>query len=167
MCCSPHRGAVRAATHYHTRAWQMLIYGKQCYILIVIYLPVPNYFIQLYAKNVHRNIMKHTTNSHQIGGNQKRQYYRQTLTKNSKKTEFYIAIFRPTGDNWQSKTLGVAISDLLSSIVRQEFSNAAYLVWKHMFQVALVSDCFGYVFRLIFNKHFTMGAIKNDNTINE
>ena len=31
--------AVRAATHYHTRAWQTLIYGKECYIVIVIYLP--------------------------------------------------------------------------------------------------------------------------------
>ena len=30
MCCSPHRFAVRAATHYHTRAWQTLIYGKDC-----------------------------------------------------------------------------------------------------------------------------------------
>ena len=39
MCCSPHRFAVRAATHYHTRAWQTLIYGKECFILLVILLP--------------------------------------------------------------------------------------------------------------------------------
>ena len=26
-------------THYHTWAWQTLIYGKECYIVIVIYLP--------------------------------------------------------------------------------------------------------------------------------
>ena len=37
-----------------------------------------------------------------------------------------------------------------------------------LFLVALVSDCFGYVFsRLIFNKHFTLGAIENNNTIDE
>ena len=35
MCCSPHRFAVRAATHYHTRAWQTLIYGKDCFILLL------------------------------------------------------------------------------------------------------------------------------------
>ena len=39
MCCSPNHKAVRAATHYHTRALQKLIYGKECYIVIVIYLP--------------------------------------------------------------------------------------------------------------------------------
>ena len=31
MCCSLNREAMRAATHYHTRAWQTLIYGKECY----------------------------------------------------------------------------------------------------------------------------------------
>ena len=35
MCCSPNRFAVRAATHYHTRAWQTLIYGKECFILLL------------------------------------------------------------------------------------------------------------------------------------
>ena len=35
MCCSPNRVAVRAATHYHTRAWQTLIYGKECFILLL------------------------------------------------------------------------------------------------------------------------------------
>ena len=38
MCCSPNSEAVRAATHYYTRAWQTLIYRKECYIAIVIYL---------------------------------------------------------------------------------------------------------------------------------
>ena len=28
MCCCPNREAARAATHYHTRAWQTLLYGK-------------------------------------------------------------------------------------------------------------------------------------------
>ena len=32
MCCSPHRFAVRAATHYHSRAWQTLKHGKECFI---------------------------------------------------------------------------------------------------------------------------------------
>ena len=27
--------AVRAATHYHTWAWQTLIYGKECFILLL------------------------------------------------------------------------------------------------------------------------------------
>ena len=35
MCCSPHRFAVRTATHYHTRAWQTLIYEKECFILLL------------------------------------------------------------------------------------------------------------------------------------
>ena len=39
MCCSLIREAVRAATHYYTRALQMLLYRKDCYIVIVIYLP--------------------------------------------------------------------------------------------------------------------------------
>ena len=34
MCCSPHHFAERAATHYHTRAWQTLIHGKECFILL-------------------------------------------------------------------------------------------------------------------------------------
>ena len=52
---------------------------------------------------------------------------------NSKKTDFLIAVSRLTGDNLQSKTLVLAISDPRSSIVRQEFSIAAYPVWKHIF----------------------------------
>ena len=39
MCCSPNREAVWAATPYYTQAWQMLIKGKECYIVIVIYFP--------------------------------------------------------------------------------------------------------------------------------
>ena len=35
MCCSPHRFADRAETHYHTRAWQTLIHGKECFILLL------------------------------------------------------------------------------------------------------------------------------------
>ena len=49
---------------------------RHCYI--PFFQAVQNNFIQLYAKNFHRNIMKLTTNSHRIGGNQKRQYYRRT-----------------------------------------------------------------------------------------
>ena len=37
--CRPNREAVRAATHYRTRAWQTLMHGKECYIVIFIYLP--------------------------------------------------------------------------------------------------------------------------------
>ena len=56
-----------------------------------------------------------------------------TVDQKSEKTEFLIAISRPTGDNRQPKTLVVAISDPRSSIVRQEFLISAYLVWKHIF----------------------------------
>ena len=76
--------------------------------------------------------MKRTTISRRIGCNRKRQFYQQTLTK-IVKNSFFIAISHPTGDNWQSKTRVVAISDPRSSIVRQEFSLSAYPVWKHFF----------------------------------
>ena len=35
MCCSPHHFVVQAATHYHTRAWQTLIFRKECFILLL------------------------------------------------------------------------------------------------------------------------------------
>ena len=38
MFCSPHRFPSRAATHDHTRAWQTLIRGKECFILLMFYL---------------------------------------------------------------------------------------------------------------------------------
>ena len=52
---------------------------RHCYIPFLRAQAVPINFIQLQVcRNVHRNIMKRTTNSHRIGGNPKRQYYRQT-----------------------------------------------------------------------------------------
>ena len=36
MCCSPHRFADRAATHYHTWAWQTLLHRKECFILMFV-----------------------------------------------------------------------------------------------------------------------------------
>ena len=48
---------VRAATHYHTRAWETLIYGKERYIVIVIYLSF---------KHKQFQIIKHTK-PHRIG----------------------------------------------------------------------------------------------------
>ena len=38
MCCSPNCEAVRAATHYYTRALQTSIHGKECNIVIVFIL---------------------------------------------------------------------------------------------------------------------------------
>ena len=38
-----------------------------------------------------------------------------------KKTEFLLAICRPTGDKWQTKTLFLAIFDPRSSIVKSFF----------------------------------------------
>ena len=43
------------------------------------------------------------------------------VNKNSLKTEFSIAICRPIGDKWQSKTLFLAIFDPRSSIVKSVF----------------------------------------------
>ena len=63
----------------HTGALQPLIYGKECYIVIVIIISflqaqaVPNNLIQLYAE-----LMKRTTKQHWTGSNRKRQYYRRT-----------------------------------------------------------------------------------------
>ena len=37
MCCNQNHTAMRPATHHRTRAWQTLIYRKECYIVIVIY----------------------------------------------------------------------------------------------------------------------------------
>ena len=37
MCCSPHHFTDWAATHYHTPAWQMLIYGKERFILLLLH----------------------------------------------------------------------------------------------------------------------------------
>ena len=43
------------------------------------------------------------------------------VNKKSLETEFLIAIFRLTGDKWQSKTLFLAIFDLCTSIVKRVF----------------------------------------------
>ena len=55
MCCSPIREAVTAATHYYTRALQKLIYGKDCYIVIVIYLPFYYKCLQYNQRTPFRN----------------------------------------------------------------------------------------------------------------
>ena len=46
MCCSPNSFAVRAATHYLTRAWQTLIYGKECFILLLYSLTLSNMYLR-------------------------------------------------------------------------------------------------------------------------
>ena len=43
------------------------------------------------------------------------------VDQNIVKTEFTIAIFRPTGDKWQSKTLFLTFFDPCSSIVKSVF----------------------------------------------
>ena len=43
MCCNQNHTAMGPATHYHTRAWQTLIYRKACYIVIVIYIGLFGY----------------------------------------------------------------------------------------------------------------------------
>ena len=55
------------------------------------------------------------------------------VDQKSLKTEFLIAICRPTGDKWQSKTLFLAISDPLSSIVKGVFDcrlSGVIPLWK-------------------------------------
>ena len=56
MCCSPIREAVRAATHYYTRALQTLIHGKDCYIVIVIYLPFQHKCLRYNHRTMFRNL---------------------------------------------------------------------------------------------------------------
>ena len=55
MCCRPIREAVRAATHYYTRALQTLIHGKECYIVIVIYLPNQHMCLRYNNRTTFRN----------------------------------------------------------------------------------------------------------------
>ena len=74
-----------------------------------------------------------------------------------------IAISRPTGDHWQSKTLVVAIYDPRSSIVKRVFDcrisgmetnfffQQKYEKCIKLFIVTLVSDCSGYVFSSIYS----------------
>ena len=50
------------------------------------------------------------------------------VDQKSLETEFSIAICRPSGDKWQSKTQFLAIFDARSSILRA-FSIAVYPVW--------------------------------------
>ena len=69
-----------------------------------------------------------------------------------------IAFCHPTGDNWQSKTLVVAISDPGSSIVKTVFdccisgveTKLLFFLQRHkkckLFLVTLVTDCFGYYY---------------------
>ena len=64
MSCSPNREAVRAVKHYHTRARQTLIKGKN-YSAIIKNLSFKHKQFQIIysivCRNVHRNIMKRTT----------------------------------------------------------------------------------------------------------
>ena len=55
MRCSPIREAVRAATHYCTRALQTLIHGKDCYIVIVIYRP-NTFLVQVFRIQSQNNV---------------------------------------------------------------------------------------------------------------
>ena len=59
--------------------------------------------------------------SHRVGGNRKRQYILMNVDQTSLETDFWIAICRPTGDKWQSKTLFLANFDPHSSIVKSVF----------------------------------------------
>ena len=114
MCCSPNREAVRAAIQYHTRAWQTLRYTEKNVISSLLYTFLsstssPKLFYSIICKNVHRNIKynEFTPDRRQS----KTSILSTNVYRNGKKTEFLIAISCMTGDNWQSKTLVVAISD--------------------------------------------------------
>ena len=54
--------------------------------------------------------------SHRVGDNQKRSDQSTDADQKSLETVFLIAICRPSGDIWQSKTLFLAIFDLRPSI---------------------------------------------------
>ena len=75
MCCSPHCFADRAATHYHTRAWQTLIHEKECFILLLTHEltgtdwnSLKDNNVDVYAPNVTDRILylvnKHIPNKH-------------------------------------------------------------------------------------------------------
>ena len=55
MCCSPIREAVRAAKHYYTKALQTMIHGKECYTVIVIYLPSRHLRLRYNYRTMFRN----------------------------------------------------------------------------------------------------------------
>ena len=67
---------------------------------------------RLVQANTHK-----ATNSHQVGGNQKRYQQSRNANQKSIETVFSIAICRQWGDKWQSKTLFILIFYLPSSIV--------------------------------------------------
>ena len=77
-------------------------------------------YLPIYSKKIFEENIR-TSVSHRIGGNRNYLSYRRTYIKIKLKTEFSIAIFRPTGDKWQSKTLFLTIFDLRSSIVKSVF----------------------------------------------
>ena len=128
MCCSPNREAVRAATDYNTRAWQTLIYAKECYIVIVIYLPFNHEQSQIILFICLQKMSTVTSWSVQRIHTGYAAIKKVNIIDKRKpkivKTEFSIAISILTGNNLQSKTLVAAISDPRSPIVRQEFSIA-------------------------------------------
>ena len=55
MCCSPIREAVRAPTHYYTRAWQHVNTRNRLYIVIVIYLPFQHKCLRYNHRTMFRN----------------------------------------------------------------------------------------------------------------
>ena len=92
--------------------------------------------------------MKRTTNSHRIGGNRKRQYYRQHRPKIVRNRVFDCH----KSPDWRP----LAIENTGSSVCIK------------LFIVTLVPDCSGYVFsRPIFNKYFRYAAIENVYTIDK
>ena len=59
--------------------------------------------------------------SHRVGGIENVQNISTNVDQKSLETEFSIAICRPTGDKWQSKTLFLANFDPRSSIAKSVF----------------------------------------------
>ena len=146
---------------------------RHCYIPSFQAQAVPNNFIQLYAKNVHRNIMKRTTNSHRIDGNRKR---RRTWTKNIKNSKQQslplVARLATIGNRkhwlYRFRTHAHRLFIKRFRLPHIRYGNIFFQQEHENCKLALVSDCFGYVFsRPIFNKHFTKVAIENDYTIDE
>ena len=65
--------------------------------------------------------MQRTMNSHRNWWQSKTSILSTNVDQQYLETDFSIAVSRPTGDHWQSKTLVVAISDPRSSIVKRVF----------------------------------------------
>ena len=145
---------------------------RHCYIPSFQTKAVPNDFIQLYAEMstvTSWSILRIHTGEAAI------ENYNIIDERWPKIVQYrvLIAISRPTGDNWQSKTLGVAISDPRSSIVKRVFDCCISDVETKLFFLTETCKFFLVALFRIVLAMYSVGiysikaAIENFNTIDE